>query len=151
VLSQSHLDLHGLPLAFATLREPRAQSFRKTLRFDAKTRFDAPFGNGQSIVEVGRVGEIAHAKLIEPLDRANPRRSGNHHGHIKFLRVHVEQFSICPASERIRAEIFCKVQPFLKDFACLARRPGLLLDVEQVVTGWEKGPPALGDGLRSDR
>jgi hypothetical protein len=40
-------------------------------------------------------------------------------------------------------EIFCKVQPFLKKLRLLARRPRLLLDVEQVITGSKKGRQRL--------
>jgi len=77
-----------LAFAFATLREPRAQSFRKPLRSKTKAGFNLAIGERQSVVEFGGVGEITHAKLIEPFERARLGLTADHDIHVKFLCVH---------------------------------------------------------------
>src|ERR1700674_4693063 len=69
-LQRRDLHDHRLAFAFATLREPRAQAFTKTFRSKTEAGVTRAIGNGQSVVEFGGIGEIAHAELIEPFERA---------------------------------------------------------------------------------
>jgi hypothetical protein len=89
-LGLQRCDLHCYRLAFtfATLREPRAQTFSKALRSQTEAGFDLAIRDRQSVVEFGGVGEIAHAELIEPFERAGLGLAANHDSHIKFLCVH---------------------------------------------------------------
>jgi len=79
---------YRLTFAFATLREPCAQAFRKPFRSQTKASFNLAIGNGQSVIEFGGIGEIAHAELVEPLERARLGLTANHNIHVKFLCVH---------------------------------------------------------------
>ena len=65
-LQNFNFDLDGLPFAFAALREPGGKAFGETLGSKAVTGFEAAFGDGQGIVKIGRVGEIAHGELVKP-------------------------------------------------------------------------------------
>src|SRR5712692_7018684 len=65
-----HLHDYGPAFAFAALREPRGQAFGKALGRKSKTRFDLAFADRKRVVKVRGVGEIAHAELIEPIERA---------------------------------------------------------------------------------
>jgi hypothetical protein len=51
------------------LGEPGAHGFREAFRLDAVTRFDEAFGDGKCIVKLGLAGEVAHTKIVEPIER----------------------------------------------------------------------------------
>jgi len=87
-LQNLYFDLDGLAFAFPTLGEPGGQAFGKTLGGEAKAGFEASISDGQGVVKVGGVGEIAHGELIQPLERARPALAADQHIHLKFLRVH---------------------------------------------------------------
>src|SRR5580700_3046642 len=82
------LDDHGLPLAFAPLREPPAQPLGKALWRQAEAGFDLPIGYGQGVVKIRGIREIAHAELIEPIERAGAAPAANEDIYFEFLRVH---------------------------------------------------------------
>jgi hypothetical protein len=82
------LDDHGLPLAFAPLREPRAQPLGKALWRQAEAGFDLPIRHGQRVVKIGGIREIAHAELIEPTERAGAALAANDDMYFEFLCVH---------------------------------------------------------------
>ena len=82
------LHHHGLSSAFPVLRQPCSESFRKAFRREPKAGFDLPIGDGEGVVKIHGIGEVAHAELVQPLERAGLRFALNHHMHIEFLRVH---------------------------------------------------------------
>jgi hypothetical protein len=82
---------YGLAFAFAALRQPCGETFSKPFRSKAKTGFDLAIGDGKSIVKVGGVGEIAHAKLVEPIERADASCAAYHNVDMEFLCVHEAQ------------------------------------------------------------
>jgi len=87
-LFAGNLDCHGLAFALAALREPGGEAFREPFWTKAETGFDSAIAKGKGVVKVGGVGEIAHAELIEPVERASPSFAANHHVDIEFLGVH---------------------------------------------------------------
>jgi len=107
-LSSSGFHAQRLSLTLAPLRQPRAQSFRKTFRGQAEAGFHATVLHRQSVVELRRVGKIAHAELIQPLQRAVSALTFDPYIHVKFLCVHVQR--IAPRSSYPRRH-------------CLASRP----------------------------
>jgi hypothetical protein len=87
-------DLHkdGLAFAFASLIEPCAEPFGEVFWGEAEAGFELAVGDGKSIVKVGGVGEVAHAELIKPIERAGAGFAADDDVHVEFLRVHgVEQ------------------------------------------------------------
>ena len=95
-----HVD--GLAFAFTALREPRTQAFREAFRGEAVAGFDFAGSDGERVIKVGRVGEIAHAKLIEPFERASAGFAADDHVDVEFLHVHtrkvIRDAAIRPAS-----------------------------------------------------
>ena len=89
-----------MALAFAALGQPGGQAFGKFLWGETKTGFDFAVGQRQCIVKLGGVSEVAHAELVQPLQRAGPALAANHHIHREFLSVHEEKFSIAGHSFR---------------------------------------------------
>jgi hypothetical protein len=87
-LFSRYLHCDRLALPFATLRKPSTQSFGKAFRGQPKTRFDFALSDWESVVEVGGVGEVSHAELIEPFEWACAALATNDYVHIEFLRVH---------------------------------------------------------------
>ena len=69
-LEDFHFDMHGLTFALAALGKPVSEALGKTFGSETITGLDAAIGNRESVVEIGRVGEIAHAELVEPIERA---------------------------------------------------------------------------------
>jgi len=69
-LQNGDFDEDGLAFAFAALREPSGQAFGKAFWGKAITGFDAAVRDGKRVVEVGGVGEISHAELVEPIEGA---------------------------------------------------------------------------------
>jgi hypothetical protein len=82
------LHYDRLTLAFASLREPCPQTFGKALRRQAEAGFDLAIRQWKSVVEIRGIREIAHAELIEPIQRAGAALAANDYIHFKFLRVH---------------------------------------------------------------
>ena len=80
--------MNGLAFAFAALREPGAEAFGEAFWREAEADFDFSIGEGKGVVEVGGVGEVAHAELIEPIERAGASFAADNHVYIKFLCVH---------------------------------------------------------------
>jgi len=76
---------YGLAFALATLRQPGGKAFGEPFGSQAETGFDAAIGDGKRVVKVGGVGEIAHAELIEPIQRAGARFSANDYIDVEFL------------------------------------------------------------------
>jgi hypothetical protein len=87
-LKRIDFDEDGVALAFAALGEPSGETFRETGRSEAEAGFDAAIGDGERVVKVGGVGEVAHAELVEPIERAGFSVALNHDVHGKLLRVH---------------------------------------------------------------
>ena len=79
---------YWLACTFSTLREPCAETFSKALGREAEACFQEAVGHRQRVVKIRRIGEIAHAELIKPFQRAGLALSANHQKHLKFLDVH---------------------------------------------------------------
>ena len=98
-----------LAFAFAALREPRPQAFGEALRSEAVAGFDFAGSDGERVVKVGGVGEIAHAELIEPFERAGAGFAADDHVDVEFLRVHARKIiraaAIRPADYEVRGRL----------------------------------------------
>jgi hypothetical protein len=94
-----------MAVAFATLREPNGESFGKTIRTEAEAGFDFAFCDRKGVVKVGGVGEIAHAELIEPVERAGARFAADDDVDIEFLRVHERKIIAAAASRAADYEV----------------------------------------------
>lgn len=81
-------DEDRLAFAFAALGEPGGEAFGETPGSETVAGFDAAVGDGESVVEIGRVGEIAHAELVEPIERAGLFVTENDDVDGELLRVH---------------------------------------------------------------
>ena len=64
--------MQRLPLALATLGEPGAHGVRQALGLDAVARFDEAFGKRKRVVKLGLAREVAHTKVVEPIERTWP-------------------------------------------------------------------------------
>jgi hypothetical protein len=80
--------LDGLAFAFAALGKPGGEAFGEAFRSEAVTGFDAAIGDGESVVEFSGVCEIAHAELVEPIERAGLSFAANEEFDRELLRVH---------------------------------------------------------------
>ena len=80
--------MHRLAFAFSSLREPGAEPFGKAFRSQAKAGFHFAFADREGVVKLGGVGEISHAKLVEPFEGAGATLPANEHVDFEFLRVH---------------------------------------------------------------
>lgn len=89
-----------MAFAVAALGEPGGQALGKTLRSETKAGFKAAIGDGESVVKVGGVGEIAHGELIEPLKRARPPLAANQDVYLEFLGIHKLRIAL-PFSGRL--------------------------------------------------
>src|SRR4030088_2105307 len=78
-----------MPFTFSALREPRSKTLRKTLRSDSKAQLNRSFAYRQRVIELHGVGEVAHAELVQPLQRASSPLCPDHQFHSEFLCVHV--------------------------------------------------------------
>jgi hypothetical protein len=87
-LQEFHFNLNRLALAFAALGEPGGETFRETFGGQAEAGFEAAVGEGQGVVEIGGVGEVAHGKLIEPFERAGASLATDEDINLKLLGVH---------------------------------------------------------------
>ena len=66
------MEMHRLPPALATLGEPITHGFRQAPGLDAVTRFDEAFGKRKRVVKLGLAREVAHTKIVEPIERTWP-------------------------------------------------------------------------------
>ena len=69
-LQLRHFDEDGLAFALAALGEPGGEAFGETFGGEAVAGLDPAVSDGESVVEIGEVSEIAHAELVEPIERA---------------------------------------------------------------------------------
>src|SRR5579859_1734486 len=81
-------DVDGVTFAFAALGEPGGEAFGEAFGSEAEAGFDAAIGDGKGVVEIGGVGEIAHAELIEPVEGTGLFVAENDDGDGELLRVH---------------------------------------------------------------
>jgi hypothetical protein len=77
-----------IALAFAALHEPCGEAFGETFWREAKAGFDFAVGNGESVIKFGGVGKVAHAELIEPIERAGAGFAADDYVDVEFLGVH---------------------------------------------------------------
>jgi hypothetical protein len=70
VLERFYFDEDGGAFAFAALGEPGGKAFGEAFGSEAVASFDVTVGDGERVVKVGGVGEVAHAELVEPVERA---------------------------------------------------------------------------------
>jgi hypothetical protein len=87
-LEEFHFNLDGLAFAFAALGQPGGEAFGEALGSEAETGFEAAVGEGQGVVEIGGVGEIAHGELIEPFEGTGAALAVDEYLDLKFLGVH---------------------------------------------------------------
>jgi hypothetical protein len=97
-----NLNAHRLPVALATLSEPGAHGFRETFRLDAETRFQETFSNRKCVIKLGLAGEIAHTKIVKPIERARTAFALHDEFDAQLLSVH-EASITCPAARKARA------------------------------------------------
>jgi hypothetical protein len=88
VSEAGYFHLHRLALAFSALCEPGTQPFGKTLGSQSKAGFHFALADRQGVVKFRGIGEIPHAKLVEPFQGASAALPANHHIHLEFLGVH---------------------------------------------------------------
>jgi hypothetical protein len=83
------MNLHPdrLPLTFASPRKPIAHRFGQPRRRNAQPGFDLAVAGGQGVIEFGLAGEIAHAKAVEPIQRAGTPLGADEDFDEKFLGV----------------------------------------------------------------
>ena len=87
-LFASDLHCHGLAFAFAALGEPSGEALGEAFGSEVETGFDLAISDRKRVVKVGGVGEVAHAELIEPIERAGAAFAANYHVDMEFLCVH---------------------------------------------------------------
>lgn len=81
-------DRNGPAISLPALGEPFAHRLRESRQIDAQPGFEAAVADGQSIVKFGRASEIAHAEIIEPIERHRPPLTGDGHFHAQFSSEH---------------------------------------------------------------
>jgi len=74
-------DLHeeGLAFAFTRCVSHAPRPYGEAFGVEAVAGFDFAGGDGKRVIKVGGVGEIAHAKLIEPFERAGAGLAADDH------------------------------------------------------------------------
>ena len=77
-----------MALAFAASREPIAHGLRQALGIDAETGFEQAFANGERVVKLGLTGEVAHTKIVEPIDGTRTALRAEDNFHAEFSGVH---------------------------------------------------------------
>jgi hypothetical protein len=83
-----NFDDDGVAVPLATLGEPITEGGGETRRIDAQAGFEEAVGSGESVVELGGAGEVAHAEGVEPFERAGLSFSGDEDFRDQFSRVH---------------------------------------------------------------
>jgi len=87
-LESFHFDVHRLTFAFAAFGQPVCEALGKTFGRETVAGFNAAVGERESIVKIGRVGEIAHAELVEPIERAGLSFAADEDVDRELLGVH---------------------------------------------------------------
>jgi hypothetical protein len=89
------MNLHPdrLPLTFASPRKPIAHRFGQPRRRYAQPGFDLTVAGGQGVIEFGLTREIAHAKAIQPIQRAGAPLGADKDFDEKFLGVDTDSIS----------------------------------------------------------
>ena len=87
-LQLRYFDDDGLAFASTALGEPGGEAFGETFGGEAVAGLNAAVGDGKSVVEIGGVGEIAHAELVEPIEGAGLFVTKNDDVDGELLRVH---------------------------------------------------------------
>ena len=82
------MDRDGLAFAFAALGEPGGQALGKAFGREAETGFEFAVSEGEGVVEVGGVGEIPHAELVEQIERTGAGFTADDNIYVEFLGVH---------------------------------------------------------------
>ena len=82
------MNANGLAFTFAALGEPGGEAFGEAFGSEAEAGFQAAIGNRESVVELGGVGEVAHAELVEPVHRAGFTFTADEDIDLEFLGVH---------------------------------------------------------------
>jgi hypothetical protein len=118
-------DEHGLAFAFAALGEPSGEAFGETFGSEAIASFDAAVGDGERVVEIGGVGEIAHAELVEPIERAGVFLAEDDDVDGELLRVHASILAVSEAEFGGKWESKIHSQEWLCYPAQLARGWGI--------------------------
>ena len=77
-----------MTFAFAALTEPCGEAFSEASGSEAEAGFNAAVGDGERVVEIGGVGEIAHAELVEPVERTGLFLAVDDDIDRELLRVH---------------------------------------------------------------
>ncbi len=90
-------------MTFASTGEPGAHGFGQAFRLDSKARFYKAIGEWKRVVKFGLASEIAHAKVIEPVERAWPALGACNHLDAEFSSVHRVSIS----RRRATPEIWC--------------------------------------------
>ena len=94
------MDFDGIAAAFATFGEPFGQGQRQPRGSDAKSRFELAFGQGECVIKFGGTGKIAHAKRVQPVERAGAPLAGDNHFDEKSLRIHSGYLRVFPKIPR---------------------------------------------------
>ena len=81
------------------------RAFGETFGSEAVAGFDAAVGDGERVVEIGGVGEIAHAELVEPIVRAGPFLAEDDDVDGELLRVHASILASLDLSKRREATV----------------------------------------------
>lgn len=68
-LGQANLDVNRLPLALAPLGKPGAHGFRQTLGLNAEPCLEQAFGDRDCVIKFGPASEVAHTKIVQPVER----------------------------------------------------------------------------------
>ena len=93
-LQLRYFDEDALAFAFAALGEPGGEAFGEPFGREAVAGFDAAVGDGESVVEIGGVGEIAHTELVEPIEGAGLFVAENDDVDGELLRVHASILAV---------------------------------------------------------
>ena len=86
-LGGTNLHPDRLPLTFASPRKPIAHRFGQPRRRYPQPGFDLAVAGRQCVVKFGLTGEIAHAKAVEPIERAGAPLDADEDFDEKFLGV----------------------------------------------------------------
>ena len=95
-LGRTDLETHRLAQSLATLGEPGAHGFRQALGLDAKTGFQEAFGKRQCVIKLGFSGEVAHTKIVKPLEGTGTALGAYNDFDAQLLSVHDDSIACRP-------------------------------------------------------
>jgi hypothetical protein len=98
------------PLALATLGEPGAHGFCQALGLDAETRFEEAFGNRECVIKLGLAGEVAHAKIVKPIERTGTALGPYNDFHAQLLSVHKASITCRPQIKVCRTKFLAAAE-----------------------------------------